>query len=496
MSNKTLVEEFDALCPKLSRQLSRSSINGMRTAVRQLNKFLGRPSTRADLVESQVSAIVAHKVASGRLSTGIGSALRRLRRELKAASHVEVEAPPGDLLDYFLNVFWPNRAPTYKKPKVQRWLYSLAISLLVEVLGRPAQISDLTAQRAGEVLELARQRHTESVSIELEKTLWSLGRHAWQAGLFPDFQPRPRKQRAFQEGTLRHFYESEYRPARHATASRATLSDYGTLFRMLERFHRGELLLQELSNELVRKFIAWLLARELRAASVNKYRGMLLAIWRYAAEQGKLAQGPQIRKLPESRDAPDAWSESETTSILKAPRLMGWTHAIAGIPAAGWWTAILLVAYWTALRRSSLLKLRPRDVDLQSGWLNVPGALIKNRHGKRFRLGGDCIDALRAIWDPHRELLFPLDKVYDHWSLGEDFRAILEAAGVPPSTRLSNTQFHKIRRTVATLTAARRGLHAACDLLGHRSEEVTRRYVDPSKLPGNDATEFLPMLSD
>jgi HEPN domain-containing protein len=54
---------------------------------------------------------------------------------------------------------------------------------------------------------------------------------------------------------------------------------------------------------------------------------------------------------------------------------------------------------------------------------------------------------------------------------------------------------HKLRRSVATIIAASRGISAASELLGHSNSEITRRYVDPSKLPGKDATQFLPLLT-
>ncbi|MGC4004689.1 MAG: site-specific integrase [Pirellulales bacterium] len=153
----------------------------------------------------------------------------------------------------------------------------------------------------------------------------------------------------------------------------------------------------------------------------------------------------------------------------------------------------MLVAYWTGLRRSSLCKLHCRDVDLKTGWLNVPGDKMKNRRGKRFRLGADAIKALQGIWSAERKYLFPFPSTRHFFrQLGRVMRAL----GVAPSTRRTATMMHKMRRTVATLAAAKRGLAAACDLLGHGTVEVTKRYIDTSKLPGHDATEFLPTITD
>jgi hypothetical protein len=54
---------------------------------------------------------------------------------------------------------------------------------------------------------------------------------------------------------------------------------------------------------------------------------------------------------------------------------------------------------------------------------------------------------------------------------------------------------HKMRRTAATLIASKKGVAAASEFLGHSGVEVTKRYIDPSKIPGNDATEILPMVT-
>jgi hypothetical protein len=153
----------------------------------------------------------------------------------------------------------------------------------------------------------------------------------------------------------------------------------------------------------------------------------------------------------------------------------------------------LLTGYWSALRCGSLLKLKRRDVDLQSGWLNVRAKITKQKRGKRFRLGDDALAALRQIWHPERELLFPLS--FERRAFFRRLARIIRTAGVAPSTRRAMTLMHKLRRTTATLLAAREGIHAACELLDHSSTYVTRLYIDSSKLPGCDKTKSLPVLT-
>lgn len=432
-----------------------------------------------------------------------------------------------NLSDFFERVFQPTRLQGKSPDYVAQ--FTAAIVWLHRMLKRPPTLTDLTVDNVIAVKQSVRRAGFATATISrVSKRLCSLSLHAFRLGLLAapcgkavwrdDHQRRGRndkgqfrrrKQRRIvrerpikpqrptlppaEPGTVYHFYETTYRAERLIGASAATLRDYAGLFRALYRFAgQRHLLVAELTDELCSRYLESLLAGGQRASSVNGERAKLLAVWRFAVEKKLLAHDPRVRKLPEDRDAPDAWSEAEQAAILAAPLAMGWTHKIGDIPAGQWWRAILLVAYWTALRRSSLLRLRPCDIDLQTGWLTAPGSSIKNRTGKRFRLGADCLAALRVIWNPARPLIFPVTNAR---RIHPDFRALLKAANVPPSTRLSNTQFHKIRRTVATLTAVRRGLHSACDLLGHSTTEMTRRYVDSSKLPGNDATEFLPVLS-
>lgn len=437
------------------------------------------------------------------------------------------------LSDFFRRLFEPARLAGKRADYVAQ--FTSAIVWLHRALKRPPAVDDLTVANVLAVKKLIRRAgFSTSLISTVSKRLCSFSLHAFRLGLIPaacgkdvwrddhqrrgrndkgQFRRRRKSRRARRvrpernskrwqlpeplPGSVREFYETTYRPERHINASLSTRRDFQVFFRAFYRFRGRDVLLEELTNELACEFIAWMIGNGLRAATANKNRAMLLAVWRWAVEKELLPKDPRVRKLPEIRDVPDAWTEAELSAILAAPLQIKWTHTMGGIPAGAWWRAILLVAYWSALRRGSLLELRPADVDLQSGWLNVPGSAIKNKSGKRVRLGADCIEALRSIWDPQRPRLFPLNTSLqiDSSELSDDFSAILEAAGVPPSTRLSNTQFHKIRRTVATMTAIRRGLHAACDLLGHGSTEMTKRYLDPSKLPGNDATEFLPVLS-
>ena len=295
-------------------------------------------------------------------------------------------------------------------------------------------------------------------------------------------------------GTLRHLFETQYRPERLLDATAIYVNEIrATLVRLNRHFGR-ELLLDELTNELAADHFAWLRDQGLKPASINSgHRATIFAIWRFAFERKLIDRGPSVRKLRETREEPDSWTIEEARRIVSAATLVPFKDSIGGIEPGSWWKAILLVCWWTALRRKSLLAIKRDHVNLDTGWLTLKGDSIKNKRGKQFRIGADAVCAIRDIWLPDRELLFPWPDRIE--KLHHDFRRILAAAGVRNGHRTGLNQFHKLRRTVATQVAVNSGIEAASSLLGHSSQQVTLRYVDPSKLPGNDATKHLPQLS-
>jgi integrase len=154
---------------------------------------------------------------------------------------------------------------------------------------------------------------------------------------------------------------------------------------------------------------------------------------------------------------------------------------------------MFLVAYYTGLRRGSLLAICRDDFDLKTELLYVPGENMKNRHGQMFQLGADAVAAIENIWLPQRLLLFPSQ--HHAGTLSKHFAQIMDAAGLKPGRRKGLSKFHKIRRSVATEIAARAGCAAASSLLGHSGSYVTQRYLDPTRMPGHDVTKILPSLS-
>jgi integrase len=263
------------------------------------------------------------------------------------------------------------------------------------------------------------------------------------------------------------------------------------MWRYQRRHYGRDLLISELSDALAADHLAWCFDQGIKPTTVNNtHRAVWYAVWRFAAERGLVDRTPTVRKLKEGRNVPDAWTIDELNLIL-AHTGAAYRGAISGIPGDKYWDALIRVAWWTGLRRGSLLQLRRTDVSLQTGWLTVAPEHMKNRQGQKFRIGEDAIDSLTAIWEPHRQLLFPWP--FEIRLISKHFNRILTAAGIPPSSRGLGL-FHKIRRSSATALCKCAGIEAAASMLGHSTSDVTKRYIDPSKLPGHDMTKILPRL--
>ena len=280
-----------------------------------------------------------------------------------------------------------------------------------------------------------------------------------------------------------------------AGAKPGTVARFRLAFRRLRRHFCHDIAVAELTDELVADHFRWLTDdQKLRPASINSsHRAYILAVWRFAMDQGLLDRAPRVKKLPELRHSPDSWTVRQVRDLVDATRIFRGRAWPGRVPLDAYWRALLLVAYWTALRLGSLLTLRMDDVDLDTGWLYVRPDNSKNRRGKRCRIGADAVAAVAAISRPTRELLF--EWPHNGATIHNHFRRLQRAAGIPDSP-LRAQRFHKMRRTAATLAAVRSGLAAAVALLDHSGPEVTKRYLDPSKLPGCDATEYLPMIGD
>jgi integrase len=237
------------------------------------------------------------------------------------------------------------------------------------------------------------------------------------------------------------------------------------------------------------RFLAW--AGETRSpATCNKLRSYLRALLHFAQRQHLLSFDwlDDISRMPSPRRVPRAFLLCELEAMLEACR--GLAGAVMQeIPAGLFWEALLLTLYDTGLRVSACLAIQRADVDMDAGWVLVHGETQKQRADQLLGLSEQTVEALRRIWSPPRELLFPW--TFSRTALRRRLLSILKRAGVAHGMAAGGRGlWQRFRR----LTASELQAHGAnpTAVLGHSSPLVTRAYLDPRICGTTRAVDCLP----
>jgi integrase len=394
--------------------------------------------------------------------------------------------------DFYQSDFRPTAAERITERSLR--LYDQAINRLEKFVGHAPQLgeitSDLLARFASHAVtqrkrrKFTARRHARDLARSIRIIV-----NAWHGDALPA-GPREEAVPPPEPGTVAHHCEVYIREEMF-NCDQHSIDTKRLTFRTLYQFAGRHVRLEDQTDALAADFFNWLLKLGKPATTVNRYRREWFCVWRHAHDRELVDRLPRVKRLKETLSTPDSWSVREMQRILAAARNFRESEFYGPVPCNLFWSAILHVAFVTGLRRRSLLAVRHADLDLQAGTLYVPGDNMKNRRAQTFRLSAECASACGRIWHPPRPLFFPApggNRLYLH------FDQVLAAAEIPPSRRKGLSQFHKIRRTTASMVAQRAGVAAASALLSHSSEYVTARYLNPEFLPHHDATKFLPAL--
>jgi len=309
------------------------------------------------------------------------------------------------------------------------------------------------------------------------------------------------------------YYEHEYRRRKHAGKSPRTIEEYRVQLKNFERFFAAQAFtgpvaaelgrrprLGDLSDGVIADAMSW---QQLRsptksAATANKIRSVLVAIWNDAARPPRkiISSRPDVEAFDEPNRIISTWTPEEFAALLGAAKTTA--GDVLGVPAPAFWKALLVANYYTGARITALMLVRCEHVNLARKSLKLIAENQKQKSDQLFQpLPEDCLAALQAI-EPaqyglaERDYLFPWP--YDpnrRWkTLRRHLTRLLKAAKLP-ATRLH--KFHNIRRMTGTRVFATAGLEAAREYLGHSDRKVTERYIDsqqaaPPRKPG----ELLP----
>lgn len=217
------------------------------------------------------------------------------------------------------------------------------------------------------------------------------------------------------------------------------------------------------------------------SATANRDIRHLRALWWEAIDLGfNTAPKKRIKPLPEELDNLPCFDAPEISAILAACQQEN-DLFLANPPA--FWLALLLTVYDCGPRISVIMSTPPEHVDFGSGTIMLRARHQKQRKCQVVSLSEQTLEALKAIYDPAADYLFPwpYDRTQPGWrALTKRLKRILERASQPFGRK---HLWHKFRRTTATWVTVELGIEAARELLGHSHVRVTDRYIDKTKLP-------------
>lgn len=295
------------------------------------------------------------------------------------------------------------------------------------------------------------------------------------------------------------FFNDVYRIYHPSLRSRNTVSQYESVCRVLDRHNRERhgrpAVTCDLSAELILGSAARLVNDCGRSpATGNRVIRTAAAMWREAAKRGYAARLPDepLPQYDEPKRLPVAWKPDEFRRVLEATELE--TGYVGPIPAASWFLGLELFVFWTGARISAVMSVKVADLDATENTVRIDADSQKHRADGLHDLPPDLVDLLGSWGLRERGVgtLFgdwPFDRGQPSWrALNRRLAAILKRADLPATRR---DMWHKIRRTHATQITAKKGIAVAQKMLGHSSSKVTERYVDPTQVPRDRATEIL-----
>jgi integrase len=223
-------------------------------------------------------------------------------------------------------------------------------------------------------------------------------------------------------------------------------------------------LLEDITRENVAGYLRRLIELERRPATVNKERCQLLALARFARDEGLLAKVPNIKPVPEPERVPVSLTVEQVCRLKRAT-------CILSEPERSYFRALISIQYATGERVGAVAALQ---------WSDIDGDIVtfraETRKGGRKsnvrRLSEGCLRELARL-PRNGPNVFP-------WRTGDTVihtraKRLFEAAGI---NRPKGRSMHLLRSTHATLTRQMGG--DATEALGHASERTTRKhYIDP-----------------
>lgn len=152
--------------------------------------------------------------------------------------------------------------------------------------------------------------------------------------------------------------------------------------------------------------------------------------------------------------------------------------------------SIVIAAVYTGLRKSDILNLKWRDIDLKKGLIRLEEA--KTGKTRNIVLNSDMITLLQSL--PVKcQYVFPNKHGKPFKDIKRSFEASLKKAGIEQSDdRRRKIVFHTLRHTcVSLLTERGADTTAVKNYVAHASEEMTKQYTHLSEEYARRTAEIL-----
>lgn len=264
------------------------------------------------------------------------------------------------------------------------------------------------------------------------------------------------------------FLESVYVPLKLRGRSLESVRLLHHCIRFFSKWLGRDATLEDFDDLVVSQYLASRAAK-LSPNSVARERSGLLAMWNLAQARGLVRLRPLVAPELIPERTPRAFSAEELGKLWES---CGQVRGYVGpVPAAIWFQALLGVLFYSGERITAVLRVE------RSGWsrpwLAVPAEARKgSRKPATYAMPGSVANLVDMVCRHEQASLFfwPASDT----ALRERWKVITRRAGLGDGPEV---QFHALRRSFASHLSAAGG--DARQALGHSSEKVTRRYLDP-----------------
>lgn len=268
--------------------------------------------------------------------------------------------------------------------------------------------------------------------------------------------------------TLDELLDRYYIPLKLRGRSPETVRLLRHAIRFFGRWLRRPATLEDLDDLVVSQYLA-ARAEQLQPNSLARERSGLLALWNLAQARGLVRLRPLVAPEIIPERTPRAFTAEELTRLWRAcGAVPGW---VGPIPAGVWWQALCGTLFYSGERITAIL--RAERANWSRPWLVVPAAARKGRRvGAAYQLPDHVADLVDRVAGHDRTRLFLWEQT--DTALRNRWKKITKAAGLGDGPEVA---FHALRRSFASHLKAAGG--DPREGLGHSSERVTRRYLDP-----------------